>query len=516
MSVALLLALFAADYVPAPEPCPSDLNVGCFYFPGHFSPMRWMPFKAAGFPMPLLGYYRDGEPEVSDWHIKWAVEHGISFFAFDWYYHYEQGASAVHNRALDLGFLRARYRDHMKFCLMWCNEGKDERYTEEHLLRLAQVLTEHYFSQPNYLRVEDDNALIVSVPAHLLASFGPEGTAAVFERMAEVSRKAGYGGLFPIAKQDGDRATVRQAGFRATTAYNYPTAGMTDEQRSARSAPYADMVRGYEEQWKQVTDEGVLPYIVPVTPGWDSRPWYQDRALVRTNPRPRLFYEMCLAARRYVDPDLRMVLAECWNEFGEGSYVEPTAQYGFGFLDAMRDAFCPDNPHHVDLVPLSVGLTAPVFGVIPETAETLMARGVNMLYNGDMEEAWGWVTFGHEDARLEGGAHWGQQCLIVPAGQGVKTQWLVPIPPSKQVRVQLWARVPDGATLRVTAALFRGTAWLGRYAEVATIGSTAGHWQAFDFTAGIADAEADRIDIEFVALGAHCAVDDVAVHAVTP
>ncbi|MBN1347187.1 MAG: glycoside hydrolase family 99-like domain-containing protein, partial [Phycisphaerae bacterium] len=267
----------AADYVPPPKPCPSELTVGCFYFPGHFSPMRWMPFRQAGYPMPILGYYRDGEPEVSDWHIKWAVEHGIDFFAFDWYYHYKQGPNPAHNKALDEGFLRARYRDHMDFCLMWCNETKDERYTEQDMVRLAETLTQRYFSQANHLRIDGDNVLIVSRPGYLIDSFGPEGTARIFRRMAQVSLDAACGGIFPVANGDRDAERLKQAGFRATTAYNYPYAGMTAEQKKAQQAPYDAMVRGYESTWKEVTGRGVLPYIVPVAPGWDSRPWYGDR-----------------------------------------------------------------------------------------------------------------------------------------------------------------------------------------------------------------------------------------------
>lgn len=110
----VMLAITTADYVPVPQSCPSELNVGCFYFPGHFSPARWMPFRKAGYPVPLLGFYRDGEPEVADWHIKWAVEHGIDFFAFDYYCSYRDGPSREHNKAFDEGFLRARYRDRMQ------------------------------------------------------------------------------------------------------------------------------------------------------------------------------------------------------------------------------------------------------------------------------------------------------------------------------------------------------------------------------------------------------------------
>jgi len=31
----------------------------------------------------VLGWYREGDPELADWQIKWAVEHGITFFAYD-------------------------------------------------------------------------------------------------------------------------------------------------------------------------------------------------------------------------------------------------------------------------------------------------------------------------------------------------------------------------------------------------------------------------------------------------
>ena len=55
---------------------------------------------------------------ILDWHIKWAVEHGIDFFAFDWYYHYLHGPAILLNQALDKGLLNGRYRDYMKFCLM--------------------------------------------------------------------------------------------------------------------------------------------------------------------------------------------------------------------------------------------------------------------------------------------------------------------------------------------------------------------------------------------------------------
>jgi len=510
--VGLMLATLAANYVPEPQPCSADLIVGSYYFPGHFSPMRWMPFRRCGYPTPVLGFYRDYEPEVLDWHIKWAVEHGISFFAFDWYGG-PKGPSEVHNQALDRAFLTARYRSLMKFCLMWCNEGIEERYTEDEMVAFARLLTERYFSQPNYLKIDGDNVLIISVPGHLLASFGAEGTGRVFARMAEVSRAAGCGGLFPVAKQHDNQDALKRAGFRATTGYNYPEAGMSEAERMVGRGPAETMVDGYEEIWRQATRQGNLPYIVPVCPGWDARPWYLDAALVRTNPRAEYFRRMCLNARRYVDPKLRMVIAECWNEFGEGSYIEPTLQTGFGYLDAMRDAFCSENPHHADITPQSLGRPVPTFrwDEIPAaSAEELLALGTDMLYNGGFEAPWGWVGYHGEGPWLVDEAHSGNRAMAVGGGRGVKAEWLMPIPDSRKATVQAWVRVPEGASLKVLAALFRGNAWVGRYVTVDEVGYTGGEWRPLEKEVSFEDAEATHFDVEFVAAGGTCLVDDVA------
>jgi hypothetical protein len=50
-----------------------------------------------------------------------------------------------------------------------------------------------------------------------------------------------------------------------------------------------------------------------------------------------------------------MVLLDNWNEFGEGHYIAPHRQYGFGYLDAVRAAFTEAPPAHTDLVPEDVG-----------------------------------------------------------------------------------------------------------------------------------------------------------------
>lgn len=56
----------------------------------------------------------------------------------------------------------------------------------------------------------------------------------------------------------------------------------------------------------------------------------------------------------------KMLLLDNWNEYGEGHYIFPTRQYGFGYLDAVRNVFCSVDQEHLDLVPEDLGLSIKV------------------------------------------------------------------------------------------------------------------------------------------------------------
>ena len=51
-----------------------------------------------------------------------------------------------------------------------------------------------------------------------------------------------------------------------------------------------------------------------------------------------------------------MLLLDNWNEWGEGHYLAPYREYGFGYLDAVRRVFSDAPEAHDDLIPEDVGL----------------------------------------------------------------------------------------------------------------------------------------------------------------
>ena len=104
----------------------------------------------------------------------------------------------------------------------------------------------------------------------------------------------------------------------------------------------------------------MLPDLLTVSMGWDSTPWHPSFSIWRLPPKD--FRTACERAKAFMDslPEdelgRRLVLLDNWNEFGEGHYIAPHRQYGFGYLDAVRSVFSDAAEPHVDIVPEDVGL----------------------------------------------------------------------------------------------------------------------------------------------------------------
>lgn len=366
--------VWQGDGVPEPKPVQTDVTLGVYIFPGwyrdtgrgdypyrtHDEDSEWRAVARKPAPRPLLGFYDDSLPEVNDWHIKWALEHGVSFFCFDWYWN-----AGEHRllRSLEEGFLKSRYCNLMKFCIHWCNHGLDWKdrpggrpadadFQPPALVEMVNYMADKYFSRPNYLTVEGRPVLVIwDTAAVIQANGGPEGFAKAIEAMNEALHAKGMKDLYLIAM-----GTARQneaAGFDGMTGYGYYGTDYDSryEWRGGYSIPYDDTVKHYETTWKGITSRPGLPYLLPIGTNWDSRPRHSERAAVIRDKSPEKFARMCRASLNYIDKRLNMAVIEAWNEWGEGSFLEPDKQWGFGFLDALRGVYTSASEPHTDYVP---------------------------------------------------------------------------------------------------------------------------------------------------------------------
>ena len=177
----------------------------------------------------------------------------------------------------------------------------------------------------------------------------------VFNAMRKRVRGAGLPGLYIIACGDnGPRSQERfkAEGYDAISAYNYASAGAT-----SRRSPYRSLMKGHVPIWNKSLDADILRYIPLLTVGWDSRPWHGEDAAVRFNRTTEFFKEGLMAMKKWMDENnARVGLLEAWNEWGEGSYIEPNAEFGFGDIEAIRDVFAKPGDWPQNIAPSDVGL----------------------------------------------------------------------------------------------------------------------------------------------------------------
>lgn len=344
--------------VPAPQPVASDYEIGAFYFPGWNSAVRWDPIRTV-VPerKPLLGWYDESNPDVVDWQIKWAVEHGIRFFAVDWYWS-AGGRSLEHWLA---AYQRAHYRPLLKWCLLWANHNAPNTHSEADQRAVTRFWIDHYFRTPEYYRIEDRPVVFVWLPANLRRDMsGSDGAKKLLDISQEMARAAGFKGIHFIAMSANDEAHLAQCkaeGYAMTSLYNFMDSGGKAADRTRfgfdlvaeSSAPFMEAMQR----------TALLPFLPNLSTGWDSRPWQGERATVIGGRTVARFRGICEDAKRFADAHgIKRLTLGPLNEWGEGSYAEPSQDFGFGMYDAVRDVFArpPSDGWPPNYVPADVGL----------------------------------------------------------------------------------------------------------------------------------------------------------------
>lgn len=326
-------------------------------FPGHQQPK-----------VPAWGYTNEADPAQMAQKIDAAADHGVDVFIFDWYY-YDDGLFL--ERALEQGFQGAPNNHRLKFALMWANHDWEDiqparasvkppllyrgEITPDAFERLTDYVIEHYFQHPSYWRLAGRPYFSIYDLNKLLASFGSvAATRAALDRF-----RAKAGGLhlnaigWGVPVLPAERTAVNlneligQLGFDSVTSYvwvhhvhlsDFPV------------TPYGTVFEKYLQHWEQAERELPVVYYPNVTMGWDPSPrthpadpfqptGYPFMATMGDNSPANFRHaleEVCrrLARRPVAD---QVVTINAWNEWTEGSYLEPDTVHGMAYLEAIKD-----------------------------------------------------------------------------------------------------------------------------------------------------------------------------------
>ena len=349
------------NYVPEPKSATADRIVAAHYYPAWqkgmagfhkgFDDLHAFPERT-----PLLGYYDGESPAACDFEIKWALEHGVNCFIYCWYRKKDNMGKPLTKSSLRLGetlhdgFFNAKYQHMMNFAIMFEAQndwgGTDRKDLLENLM---PFWIDNYFSRDNYLKI-DGKPVVFFYDGHdqiKNAFSSSEEQRQTFDDCREMAKEAGFEGLiFAIEYRADDMLPIddyRARGYDFSYAYCW---------RVKKTDLTNDDV--IEEQIRKnlLRKEQIPDFFCPtVSCMWDPTPRFYSMptrfTLERHSPLWKLTpEEFRYLLRRVVEltEDMpqdsyarRLLMLDNWNEWDEGHYIMPSHEFGFGYLQAVRE-----------------------------------------------------------------------------------------------------------------------------------------------------------------------------------
>lgn len=323
---------------------------------------------------PVWGYVNEADRYVMEMEINAAADHGVNVFIYDWYWY--DNRPFLEN-CLNDGYLKARNNDRVKFYLMWANHDigytwdirnsdMEGNYTLEQLGKsmlwsggadrakfetVTDRIIEKYFNHPSYYCIDGKPVfMIFSLPVLVAGLGGLKATREALMSFREKCEKAGLGGLhlqlnlhkvcYEI-EDEGRIVPIREIidylGFDSAT--NYQMLNLVEP----KSREYTDAVEEAVANWEVKDSEIQIPYYPQVGVGWDNNARFKSlKEPIFYNATPEAFEEALRAAKAFLDkrPDsVPLVTVNSWNEWTEGSYLQPDTVYGYKRLEAIKNVF---------------------------------------------------------------------------------------------------------------------------------------------------------------------------------
>lgn len=295
-----------------------------------------------------LGYYDLRLPEVMEEQARIARSYGVNGFA---YYFYWFAGQILMNQPLET-MLENPSVD-MPFCFIWANENWTRRWDgmendvligQEHSMEDSRALLQYlrkFFDDPRYITIDGKPVFLIYRPAII-----PDMTKTL-DMWREEARKMGFPGLYIICSQTFGHRDPRDFGFDASMEFPPHTAASGDISNAVRNLNrnFEGHIFDYNQAVGNAVTRPEEEYKLFPTAmlSWDNTARKGVRSHVYSNFSVKRYAqwlssnaERIAKDNRYSD-DEKLIFVNAWNEWAEGTHLEPDQKHGFGYLKATRD-----------------------------------------------------------------------------------------------------------------------------------------------------------------------------------
>lgn len=321
-------------------------------------------------------YYNLLDIDTLRWQADLANKYGVYGFCF---YHYWFGGKLLLEKPLEL--LLENKDIQINYCLCWANEswtnawtaGKNcqtliaQRYGGEEDWKAHFLYLLPYFQDERYIRV-NGKPLLVLYRVDLIDDLNQ-----MIDYLKKTAVEYGLTGLeiayqhpsFDFQGKKDDQKLDYNIMFEPIYAYNQMALKQKFitlrkikrkisnflEKHTNFSLnnlnPYGLQVLDYDKTWELILSRKVED--AKLIPGgfvdWDNTPRRGDKGKVYKGASPEKFkkYMSRLIKKAKTEYKKDMIFLTAWNEWGEGSYMEPDERYQYGYLEALREALLENS-----------------------------------------------------------------------------------------------------------------------------------------------------------------------------
>jgi len=319
---------------------------------------------------PVWGYEDESDPVVVARKIDAASAAGVNVFIYDWYWY---GGRPFLENALNRGFLCAKNCSRMKFYVMWANhdvtglwnnkvstkDGKSDviwpaKVSDEDFKTIVDRWISMYFSRPNYYKIEGKPVLAIYDIEGFVKWDGLDKAKSRIAYLRDRVKAAGFpgvhlqvvGGYFMVNAKD----ALPELGVDSFTSYSWNdgTWGRIND-RTKPEYTYLEWgeaaVKFHDRYMAGAKALGAV-FFPNLTVGWDTNARYpatETRRMVR-NANPEDFEKFARRVKAWADANIsapmpKLITVNSWNEWTEGTYLEPDDRFGYEYLNAMWRVF---------------------------------------------------------------------------------------------------------------------------------------------------------------------------------